>query len=59
MSRKALNDSFIVEYKNFLEEYLFPLLGLVDKKLVCDKLALESGTNVGNIIQEDCMYVLK
>ena len=54
MSRKALNDNFCAEYKEFLEEYLFPLLGLVDKKLVCDKLALESGTNVGNIIQEDC-----
>lgn len=54
MRRKELNDSFIEEYGKFLKDYLFPLLGLVDKELACDKLELDAKLNIASVIQEDC-----
>lgn len=52
MGHKKLNENYKDEYRNFIIEYLFPLVGLIDKEILDDVVELDEEVNVGNVVQE-------
>ena len=54
MGRKKLNNNFKQEYRGFITDYLFPLVGLVDKELLDDLVEFDEEENVGSVVQDGC-----
>lgn len=53
MGHKKLNEKFKKEYRKFITDYLFPLVGLVDKELVDDLDEIDKEMNIGSVVQKD------
>lgn len=53
MGRKKLNENFKEEYRKFITDYLFPLVGLIDKEVLDNIVEPNQELNIGNVVQEN------